>query len=415
MADPEEKFLSGAQASEFLGVKPATLYAYASRGLLESVPAQSGRERLYRLSELVKLRNNTRGVRNSRENEVPVWTGPLIKSSITEIAEDGHRYRGRNALELAAAGVSFEDVVEILWETGEDPDLSWSSAPPYTISRHLKKSSLEDSDYLDLIKLLLIAVEMVTPVNKRLLAEDIFHAARQLIVSMSLAPALFQDRSEILHQREGSIAQNLLMALSGSKSKSKAGLVNSALVLCADHELNASALAARIAASCDASLFSCLLSALGTFSGIMHGAASRRAEDIVNSSMRFRSARAWLKDYLKHSDTIPGFGTELYSEGDPRARFLIQAARDTAGQNKYLERLIEIVDCVKAEIGSDPNLDFGLAALSYALSLPPGSGSTIFAVSRTAGWIAHAVEQRAYGAMIRPRAKYIGKGSVSPS
>ncbi|HMP53591.1 MAG TPA: citrate/2-methylcitrate synthase, partial [Candidatus Melainabacteria bacterium] len=73
---------------------------------------------------------------------------------------------------------------------------------------------------------------------------------------------------------------------------------NCGLVLCADQELNASALAARIAASCDASLYSCLLSALATFSGTSHGSASRRAEDIVSSSMKFNSVTAWLKDYL---------------------------------------------------------------------------------------------------------------------
>src|SRR4030095_6405407 len=116
------------------------------------------------------------------------------------------------------------------------------------------------------------------------------------------------------------IAQTILNALSPGVSEERASVINCALVLCADHELNASALAARIAASCDASIYSCLLSALGSFSGSLHGSASRRAEDIVTSSLRFKSARAWLKDYLQEFERIPGFGTDLYQKGDPRAK-----------------------------------------------------------------------------------------------
>src|SRR5262249_20325684 len=161
-----------------------------------------------------------------------------------------------------------------------------------------------------------------------------------------------------------------------------------------DHELNASALAARVAASCDASLYSCLLAALGTFSGTLHGSASLRAESIVTSSMRFKSASAWLKDALKQYDKIPGFGMDLYENGDPRARYLLDAAKAVSSRNPHLRRLFEIVQCVDEEMDLKPNVDVGLAAISYALSLPAGSGSAMFAVSRASGWIAHAVEQR---------------------
>jgi citrate synthase len=116
-----------------------------------------------------------------------------------------------------------------------------------------------------------------------------------------------------------------------------------------------------------------------------------------------------MKDHLRRYDRIPGFGMDLYPQGDPRAKLLIKSAQQFAGKNGNLKRLMEIVECVGDQLGLAPNLDAGLAATSYALSLPPGSGSTIFAVSRTAGWIAHAIEQRQYGGVIRPRARYIGK------
>src|SRR5277367_5717553 len=91
-----EKLLNGSQAAEFLGVKSATLYAYASRGLIESMPAANGRERAYRLSDLIKLRQSSRGFKSVKESDAAVWTGPIIKSSITEITSAGHTYRGQN-------------------------------------------------------------------------------------------------------------------------------------------------------------------------------------------------------------------------------------------------------------------------------------------------------------------------------
>ena len=154
---------------------------------------------------------------------------------------------------------------------------------------------------------------------------------------------------------------------------------------------------------------SCVESALGAFSGSLHGSASRRAEDIVTTSLKFKAVSAWLKDYLRQFETIPGFGTDLYTQGDPRAKHLISCAQQVSSKNTHLKRLLEIVECVREQLGLEPNLDVGLAAISYALALPAGAGSTIFAVSRSSGWIAHAIEQRMYGGVIRPRARYIGK------
>jgi citrate synthase len=403
-----EKLLSGSQAAEFLGVKSATLYAYASRGLIESMPAANGRERAYRLSDLIKLRQSSRGFKSVKENDAAVWTGPVIKSSITEITGEGHRYRGQNATELAQSNASFEQVAEVLWDT-DHPSSSWSKLKPFAVPKQVRTLLTAETDHVDLLKLVLSAIELSEPMHRKLLAEDVFDVARRLIVTMSVAIGVPQGRDKYHSDGQYPIAQTILEGLSGSRSAERAKIVNQALVLCADHELNASALAARIAASCDASIYSCLLSALGTFSGSFHGSASRRAEFIVNSSLAFKSARAWLKDYLRQFERIPGFGMELYEQGDPRARLLIESALKVASKNTHLQRLVEIVECVRDQLGKEPNLDIGLAATAYALGLPAGSGSAIFAVSRTSGWIAHAIEQRMYGGMIRPRARYIGK------
>lgn len=403
-----EKLLTGAEAAEFLGVKSATLYAYASRGLIESFPSQNGRQRCYRLSDLIKLRQSSRGYKSVRETDAAVWTGPSVKSSITEITEAGHRYRGHSAIELAKRNTPFEQVAEIIWDT-DGTDKDWSNIKPLNIPKQVRALVSNEVDYLDLLKFLLAAIELNDPVHRKLLSEDIYSVARRLIVTMTTAIGIAEGRDKYISQGQFPIAQTLLSVFSDEKSTERAQALNRALVLCADHELNASALAARIAASCDASLFSCLLSALGTFSGSFHGSASRKTEDMVASSLSFKTTAVWLKDYLRRFETIAGFGTELYSEGDPRARLLIETALHINKRNSHLQRLLQITQCVREQLGKEPNLDVGLAAIAYALGLPPGSGSTIFAVSRTSGWIAHAIEQRMYGGMIRPRARYIGK------
>lgn len=404
---PQDKLLNGAEAAEFLGVKSATLYAYASRGLIESFPAQNGRQRCYRLSDLIRMRQSSRGFKTTRETEA-VWTGPVIKSAITEITENGHRYRGINALDLAIADRPFEEVAEILWDT-QDGLEAWDVAP-LALPKQIQWRSIsaDEVDYLDLLKFLLASLELTEPVHRRLLSEEVYDGARRLIVTMATALGGGDGRTKKFSDRYAT-AQNILVRLADDQSLERAKAVNRALVLCADHELNASALAARIAASCDASLFSCLLSALGTFSGSLHGSASRKTEDMVNSAMAFKSTNAWLKDYLRRFERIAGFGTELYEQGDPRAKLLIETAHNINGADQRLARLLEITECVREQIGKEPNLDVGLTAISYALNLPSGSGATIFAVSRTAGWIAHAIEQRLYGGMIRPRARYIGR------
>ena len=408
MTDDTDQFLSGSKAADFLGVKSATLYAYASRGLIESVASEKGRERRYRLADLIKLRQSSRGYKSVKDTDASVWTGPVIKSSITEIRNAGHRYRGHDAIKLAREDKPFEVVAELLWET-TDRQKSWSKLKPLVLAKQAKSMISADVDQLDLLKFLLAALEMTEPVHRKLLAEDAFDAARQLMVTMSVALGISEGRDKYISDGPFPIAQTLLFALSGEESMERARVINRALVLCADHELNASAFAARVAASCDSSLYSCLLSAFGAFTGSLHGSSSRRAEDLVNSSLTYKTARAWLKDYLRQFDRVPGFGSELYEEGDPRGRLLMKTALATTTQNKHLQRLMEIVDCVYEQLGKQPNLDVGLAAVSYALDLPPGSGSSIFAVSRTSGWIAHAVEQRLYGGIIRPRARYIGR------
>jgi citrate synthase len=159
-------------------------------------------------------------------------------------------------------------------------------------------------------------------------------------------------------------------------------------VLCADHELNASTLSARVAASCDAPLHSCVLSALGTFSGDLHGARSRQIEDVVRGSMHYASVSSWFKQYSRDYPVPPGFGMQLYPDGDPRGKSLVATAVQTNSRSAPLKQLMRIIEYVEEQTGQKPNIDCGLAALSFALELPPGSATALFAISRTVDWSA---------------------------
>jgi citrate synthase len=180
----------------------------------------------------------------------------------------------------------------------------------------------------------------------------------------------------------------------------RADLIRQTLVLCADHELNASTFAARVAASTGASLAASLTAGLAALSGPRHGGASLAFQRFAGEAARLGPAAA-IAARLAEGRVIAGFGHQLYPEGDPRAQALL-AQIELPPATAELRRAVETV------AGKPPNVDFALAAVAEALNLPAEAPFALFAVGRCAGWIAHAVEQAQTGALIRPRARYVG-------
>ncbi|MFT5686840.1 MAG: citrate synthase [Myxococcota bacterium] len=166
-----------------------------------------------------------------------------------------------------------------------------------------------------------------------------------------------------------------------------AGIIDHALILCADHELNASTFAARVVASTGADLSACLIAGLAALSGPRHGTASDRVEAMLD---------AWPTPLTLPS---PGCGHRLYPDGDPRVLPLL-APGVTAHTAEVLRAVVDA--------GEAPNVDFGLVAMRRFAGLPWGAGAVIFAVGRLAGWIAHVGEEQGRGVLIRPRARYVG-------
>jgi citrate synthase len=203
-------------------------------------------------------------------------------------------------------------------------------------------------------------------------------------------------------------ARALLVALRGRTTASAMAAVTEALVLCADHELNASTFAARVAASAGANLPACVMGGLGALSGPLHGAATARVEALVTEIARPERASAIVGERLARGESVPGFGHPLYPEGDPRGAHLLEVAARAGGKARGVRVITSVVNAMDLVAREKPTVDVGLVALASALGLPRGAPLAIFACGRIAGFIAHALEQRAAGFLLRPRARYVG-------
>jgi citrate synthase len=179
------------------------------------------------------------------------------------------------------------------------------------------------------------------------------------------------------------------------------------LILCADHELNVSAFTARCIASARATPYAVVTGALAALRGLRHGGASEEIDTLFREVENSHIAREVMAKRLRMSGVLPGFGHPLYPDGDPRASLLISLAM-TYGKEPAIESADRLIRAAHSLTGDFPNVDFGLVTLARALSLPAEAPIALFALGRTVGWIAHAIEQYADPQLIRPRARYIG-------
>jgi citrate synthase len=191
--------------------------------------------------------------------------------------------------------------------------------------------------------------------------------------------------------------------------------LNAALVLLADHELAASTLAARVAASVRADPYAVVATGLGAVSGALHGGASLGAENLLTAAGTPAGVPAVIRDLLRRGEKVPGFGHFVYRGGDPRATQVLELVAAAAPRS----RVLAVADSVRAEVAGrglpGPNIDFALAVLARVAGMTDGAGEAIFAVARTAGWSAHAMEEYVRATPLRPRAVYVGPGPHDPA
>jgi citrate synthase len=401
--NPPEEWMGAAAAAKLLNVKVATLYSYVSRGLIRTLPAERHRERRYVRSDVERVRARA----DARLGHAAVaagalrWGEPVLDSAITELRPEGPAYRGQLAVELARVH-SFEQAAELLW-TGSLPDAGtrWMARP--VPARPVVTGNA--------LALLMSGVALQAARQQERAAASPaaeLSASRQLIRAMACWSAGWAGRPVGPVRRAASVAGALASALGARRGAASERAIDEVLVLCADHELNASSFAARVASSAGADLYACILAALATFSGDRHGGEGARVEALISEVSTPRRARGVLRGRVRRGELLPGFGHPLYREGDPRAQVLLETARKLGARGSSLGRVLAVADAAEALGMERPNLDFGLVAVAAALGLPPGASAILFCLGRTAGWTAHIQEQRASGVLLRPRARYVG-------
>lgn len=402
-------------AAAYLDVKPATLYAYVSRGLVRSVPGANARERLYAFEDLERLRAR----HDARSGHGPVaasamrYGEPVLDSALTYIDDAGPHYCGRSALALAASGVAFEAVAELLW-TGSSPTapVSWRVDAPRVDPKRLAACLPAAAPPLLALQLAVPALAAADEARFDVREDVEIVRARALVPQLAAFVALARDASLVEEAlRVGSVAAALARATGVRAGAEQVTAIDRTLVLCADHELNMSAFAARVTASSGADLYACVAAGLAALSGPLHGALSDRVEALVAEAGRADRAHAVVRDRMRRGEDVPGFGHPIYRAGDPRATALLELATSLAPRNPIVRTTVALAEAMRELREEYANLDTGLVAVRAALKMDRGAAVVLFAIGRAAGWIAHAFEQRRSGAPLRPRARYTGPTS----
>ncbi|RJF73738.1 citrate synthase [Deinococcus cavernae] len=394
--------MTAAEATHLLGVKPATLYAYVSRGLIRSEVGPAGTwEKRYNAQDVQALIGR-QSVRRNPENAVQEavgtalnWGSPILESALTHISDGILSYRGQE-VSLLADTASVEEVAALLW-TG---DLHGWRELPLRARLNLQAHP------------------------RALLPAEAFgyaltHAGTHDVTALDARPdALPRQAARVVNLLYATLERHL--SLPGAPDlpfhqrlarawgvPAQADLLRRALIVLADHELNVSTFAARVTASSGASLHHATLAALCALQGPRHGLASLDAHDLISLARR-DGPKSALRDATRRYSRPPGFGHSLYPDGDPRASVLLEALETAVPDAQLVHVTQEIRAAVQAETGERINIDFALAALIHALDRPAGDTLTLFALARSVGWLGHTIETVMTGQMIRPRARYVG-------
>ncbi|QEV20691.1 citrate synthase family protein [Streptomyces alboniger] len=394
--------LTTKEAAELLGVKPETVYAYVSRGQLSSRRGPGTRGSTFDAKEVEALAR-----RNRRDSTAPTTANELsVRTRITLIDNDRYYFRGVDAAALALAH-SYEEVAEWLWTGVLRPGIRFT-APRETVSaaRRAVNALPEHSGPTDRLRVAAISAGAADPLRFDLSEDAVIGTARTLIPTLvaALPPVL------PTHRDEGPLARRLWARLSGVKPDEAAlHALDTALALLVDHDLAASTLAVRVAASARAHPYAAVSAGLGVLEGPLHGAASGLAHRMLLDVLDRGSATPVVADELRAGRRVPGLGHRLYPGEDPRAQALFGLLETMPKAGPALAAARDVVATTARHTDLRANVDLALAVLTASSGMPAEAGETIFAVARTAGWIAHALEEYDERPLrMRPSGQYVG-------
>ncbi|MET7910709.1 citrate synthase [Streptomyces avermitilis] len=404
-----DRRLSTKEAAELLGVKPETVYAYVSRGQLSSRRDPGGRGSTFDAKEVAALAR-----RNRREPSGSSHIGGelSVRTRITLIDKDRYYFRGVDATELAARH-SCEEIAEWLWTGRLRPGITFTAPDTsVAIARRAVDALPEHSGPTDRLRVATIAAATADPLRFDLSQDAVLGTARTLIPTLVAAlPPLRRD-----HRDEGPLARRLWGRLTGrAPDAASLRVLDTALGLLIDHDLAASTLAVRVAASARAHAYAAVSAGLGVLEGPLHGAASGLAHRLLLDVLDQGSAAPVVADELRSGRRIPGLGHRLYPGEDPRARALFTLLEEVPDAAPALAAAHDLVATTARHTPLHANVDLALAVLTVASGMPASAGETVFAIARTAGWIAHVLEEYEERPLrMRPSGRYVGARPPQP-
>jgi len=417
--------LTSAEAAARLRVKPETLYAYVSRGLLT-------RERTGAGSTFDPLEIEAFALRRARAEAAPrIAASPgmplmVLDTDIAQIEDDELYFRGRPASRLALES-SLESVAAWLWGTGEPLLRGDRGRTPETADavRVATAALPAAATPLDRIQVAVAALAASDPLRHDATADGLRRAGARLLAGIPIAlgavdadaaaepvaDAEAAAEARAAEPETADAAARLWRALAGRPPRpAERRALSAALVLTVDHDLAVSTLAARVAASARASGYAVVTAALGAFDAPLHGSASRSAARLLARVVEGEAVEEALAAVVREDGRgIPGFGHPLYRGTDPRAAALLPLVALLDGAEPVAAAVDALAGDVERHAGLRPNLDLALGALALAARLPPDAGAAIFALGRTVGWIAHALDEYGHPPLrLRPRGRYVG-------
>ncbi len=337
-------------------------------------------------------------------------------------------YRGFN-IHTLADNATFEEVIFLLWN-GRLPrpgeldnlrkELALERGVPPAVVDFLK--SVPGGNPMDVLRTAVSMLSLHDPETADMSAEANGRKAVRLMAKTATIVTSFDRMRKDVYVVEGDpklgFAANFLYTLTGKRPDDvMERAFDVALILHADHELNASTFAARVTAATLSDIYSAITSGIGALKGPLHGGANQDVIKLLLSLGGEEEAEERVRNTLARKVKIPGFGHRVYRTEDPRAthlRVLSEELGRRTGHEKLFRMSRRMEDAVKQEKKLNPNVDFYSASTYYSLGIPVDLYTPIFAVSRMSGWTAHVLEQYRNNRLIRPRAEYKGKPDGQP-
>ena len=380
-----DQWLTTDEAAARLGVRPQTLYAYVSRGLLDRRVGGDGRRSEYPADQVERLAR--RGRPRVATLSVPPVDVP-IRTSIAAVDDGVFTYRGTPVVDLVEQ-LTFEEVLGLLW-TGlpQRIELAWDEVDRSHVDQ--AQALTGAPTVFDRLAAAVISSASDDPMRYGRDHDDVVRTGARLIAVLVAAAG-----GDVRPGPAGAAARLATSLRAGAGRKLPVGRLTSfleaALVLLADHELATSTMAVRVAASTRADPSMAVVAGLATLSGPLHGTAGRAAHALMRSALEFGPAAA-VRDAMRDGHHLPGFGHIVYRHEDPRAEVLLARLASLATDRAW-RTVEEVVRLGREQTRTFPNVDFALGATTATLGLVPDTIERLFAVARSGGWIAHVLEE----------------------